>query len=296
MGFTSVDRKYAAQTDDLDGENRRGADVYEVLADCTTETPYSARLAFGDDGNHVPRKGEMHPDDGLLFVDSARARMITHTQFEVDVEYTTSDQLSGEDNVDPLTTRADISVSYVVSHQAVDTDFDGNPIVNAAGDPFDPPVTTDIHERQIRVTQHVASFNLGMSDLYEDAVNEDEFMGWVAGSVKCDGFQAQRTIMVWGIRWLVSAVFTFRTPRDGAAPQEDVWKLRLLNQGFHKLVADSDGSYQPEVILDANDNPLTSPVWLSADGTETIPKPGPPNWLTFNMKRSMPFAAMNLRI
>jgi hypothetical protein len=177
-------------------------------------------------------------------------------------------------------------------------DRDGKPILNKAGDPFDPPIQIPISTPVANVTRVLKAFDPAFITYFKDAVNDAEWLGWAAESVLCQEITADKYHDAdWGWLWTVNYQFAFRPSvlsDDGLGTViQPGWAVRVLNAGLRqrKLVDAEHLIYEKrQIIIDGT--PVGSPEQLDEDG-EYAPN-ADPIFLTFNVRRTASFDLLGL--
>jgi hypothetical protein len=156
-------------------------------------------------------------------------------------------------------------------------DLDGKVVANSAGDPFDPPVTTDDDRPVLTVTRCMATFDIGVAYQYRNAVNSDVFMGAQPGQLKIVGTITGESAFENNLFfWDVTGSFEFNA--DGWTPYS------VLNAGYHYL-SDLGDRYRYD---DDAGQPLASPGLLAFDGSKTKNA----TYASFRFFNSLPFAQL----
>lgn len=151
----------------------------------------------------------------------------------------------------------------------VDTDIDGNPLVNTAGEPYDPPITRRFRDRVLEYNVNIIAGTVDVDWLldFTDHTNTDTFAGRAAGEALCDEITAdlQRFGDAGLNYYACKLIFKFRRNyTDASAPARSAWCDRVLNRGYRRL----DGT-DIKTIVDANKMPLNRPSLLDAAGEVT---------------------------
>lgn len=174
---------------------------------------------------------------------------------------------------------------------AVTHDRAGEPILNKAGDPFDPPLVVPFSTPVATVTRVEKSFDPEWITYFKNSVNSAEWLGWPAESVMVKDITGDRVYDPdWGWLWNVSYTFAFR-PKLIAADDETViqagWSPQVLNAGLREL---KDGQKKP---IEFDGAPSSSPVPLKNDGSRASPTDDPV-FLVFDVFRSSDFDLLNM--
>jgi hypothetical protein len=170
----------------------------------------------------------------------------------------TVDYGPGEASDNPLDEPPQLDWQFTAYERPVDQDTSGNPIVNTAGDPFDPPPMRDDSRPVLVITRNELTFNPATSWEYRDTLNNAAFYGAPTGTVKLKsrvGTQVQSRLVAGGSYWRVTYTFEFNA---------DGWAKTILNAGYRQLASGA----LTQVFI--NNQPATSPVLLNAAGALTI--------------------------
>lgn len=178
-------------------------------------------------------------------------------------------------DINPLNEPIRYHLEWAHFTRLVEKDNSGNPIINSAGDLFDPPIEIDdarpvlVAVRNMYPLQNI----IDLAIEYKNAVNTDTFYGATARTCKVESIQSG-TIQERNGQPFYAV--TFRVEFN-----EDTWDKLLVDRGTQVLEQDatgtgyhkawpkkrnSDGSlYEPEEFLDM--------VNLNSDGTHKVTGP-----------------------
>lgn len=157
---------------------------------------------------------------------------------------------------DPVSVPAEVDISPTRYQKALVDDVNGEPVVNAAGDPFADGITVDRTRFTIVIEQNVESFPITTMATYQDTLNEQAFMGLAPGTCKL-ALGAKR------IRRAGTLVFYYRR-RAEIDVDLNGWKIKPRNAGFRAIMEEGG---DPVVIIDAKTGAKpTTPVLLDASG------------------------------
>ena len=144
-------------------------------------------------------------------------------------------------------------------------DISGIPILNTAGDPFDPPPEKDSTAVAMIVTRNEASPNLwGILGGWVDHVNEDQWGPFPPRTVKIGPIEmpaweySQKSNRIY---WPMEYTFDINP---------DTWDLQLVSQGMREVNPD-DSSGRLRTILESDGQPITDPMLLDAGGHRLDP-------------------------
>jgi hypothetical protein len=149
-------------------------------------------------------------------------------QWDVVSEYGPWNPIEHTEDGDPAAQPVEIKMNGVNYEQIVDIDIYGNPIVNTAGDYFDPPVTRDQTRCVLEVTRNETGFSPSTIFAYANRVNSAIWNGFPPYTVK---IAPPQVVPMWSqftseIYSRISYTFEY----DAAG-----WDKTLLNQGTRYL-------------------------------------------------------------
>ncbi|OJW11209.1 MAG: hypothetical protein BGO49_11120 [Planctomycetales bacterium 71-10] len=194
---------------------------------------------------------------------------------------------------DPFAARPTVSAHSESEEVAVTHDRDGEPILNSAGDPFDPPLAISKPCLVIEVSRMERYFLLDRVEDLESHVNDAEWMGWPAGSVLCKSIKPRQVWLedVNGYGWEVEYEFAFKRPLIADDGGDDVtvypgWAVQVLDCGMRQKVS---GAWKD---IQVDNKPVSTPVPLKSDGTVASPTDDP-HYLTFNLYPPADFSVLD---
>lgn len=242
--------------------------------------PLTARLASGMFIGQMYATG--HETDEFAFCN--RITMRTELPDVRNVFLVTGDYGPWEPcSADPLLNPPEIEVDYVGFERVVDRDVDTEKaIVNSAGDPFDPPVTADDSRLVITITRNEEFYDESLAELVRDKVNDAEWRGKPAGTVKASAPKASRQFHPsLGYYWKVTYVFHVNS---------DGWQRKILDAGFRRKATSGTGQV---VILSKDNAPVSTPVPLDGLGQPLDPADDPV-FLPFTVYGKIGFGIFNM--
>lgn len=276
--------------------------------DSPTLRPFLARNAT-DGTTEVPGMWTSHPYSSWLFVKSKDVKTLSPFLFEVTCNYDC--QIDGETQLplSPLMEPPEISFSSAGSNDQIDTDTEGRPITNSAGEAFDPPVTTDQSDTILRIIRNEETYDEVTAAAFRDAVNGDIFLGFSAGHVKCTVFTAGQMRAADLVYYRVHYEFRIRysevKTRDANGDiQTQVfgWILRIRDESHCEDTGEvnEDGSPKTKEITDQNSIKTSMPRPLDGSGKKlsaaAILNPPLPEtcFLKFEIYKKRAFSVLNL--
>lgn len=276
MAILSVKKGFSGITAGGSETARTTVETYSVVTDSVSDGPLAV-LATTDPttGLAIPTPNTPHPDDAFYLAGVPNVSLICPTFFNVTVPYSTR---GGQDQAaqynDPLAEPAEISWGDVASVEPIDQDADGNAILNAAHEPFDPPPAMDIKDTLLRIKRNEAAFDPDTKLTFDDTTNQHVFWGGKPGRARM-AIPAADKVNASPSYWKVLYEITFRMRTPVGVTDEKAWYRRILNQGYRYL--DGDGVSHP--ILE-DGQPISQPKLLAADGS-ILASDADPVWLEF---------------
>ena len=171
------------------------------------------------------------------------------------------------------------------SNEAIDQDWDGNPICTVLGETIE-GVTMDLADQSLNITRNYALFSPWITHNYRHATNSDPFANYAPGTARLIAFSADSVSNEGFPYWVVNATIQFRFPYNTTAAK--AWYARTRHEGYYVKVGG-------KVVRATDDNkePTTKPVLLKADGTREL-NPANAIWLEWKRYNSLPYAALGL--
>lgn len=189
---------------------------------------------------------------------------------------------ANEKPANPLERPIELSWDGAQFERIADIDADGKPIVNSAGDLFDPPVTIDDSRPILSITRNERYFDPDLADMFRDAVNLDEWFGFPPETVKVAKLVARLT-KDQDIGYFYVVSYEFAINRDG-------WVRKILDQGFRELNGDGTAT---KAIVDKKGQPLSAASLLNGEGKKLAVGSEPVS-LEFKTYKRVSFALLNL--
>lgn len=237
------------------GSGDRYFDVVFDAADVAANRPFIARSVNAVDpstGVRVPQLGDSHPYDHWVYVVRLRTAVTDDSAFvfRVTVEH--------REISNPLDEPPIVEWLSASTMEPIDTDIDGNPILNSSDEPFDPPPTEEFYDLIMRATFNVANFDPVGASNYNGAVNIDWFRGFAPGLGKVKEYTSRQIWVMTGWFYVAVAVeLRFRSTG---------WKRKFLDQGYRTKGDIVDGVQTYTQIKDTEGNLVTDPVLLDGLG------------------------------
>jgi hypothetical protein len=218
--------------------------------------------------------------------------------FIVEARYATAQIARFAPRANPLEEPPQIDMDFAISQEPRDYDIVGKPLVNSAGEPYDPPLMREQCDSVAVITRNEASRpNWGLND----TLNSDAVLEAQPEELRMR-LKARRVIQGEFTYWAVTYTIIRRahwTDHEGKLVKG--WKRRELNRGFKSwqalstmpgsLLAGIMGFYH--ILSPIDGQPITTPKLLAADGSE-LPDGQPATWLYFDEYKAVPWAPLGL--
>jgi hypothetical protein len=241
----------------------------------------------------VPRLYDSHPEDTGAFAYKLAVQQQTDDPFLwiVTVDYHTvagdgkSDPADRQEN--PLNRPAEVEWSFLKSSVAVtqqltlDAFGQPLPIVNSAGDAFDPPIEIERSRPKLTITRNEPAFDPAIAFAYQDAVASDVFYGAPAYYAKMDGIK--------GVRQYENKIFFWKVTYEISFGVEPWIPLKILDQGYQYLA----GGKKVLARDQADGTPVGAPVLLDGAGGR-LAVGGTPVYRSVTVYRELPFGPLQL--
>lgn len=173
-------------------------------------------------------------------------------------------------------------VTHEVSLEPATHDNAGNPILNSAGDPYDPPLMVERSRPVLEGTKYYAFVNLDWLEQFHDSVN---LYGWRGrGPRKCKlelewESDTVNNFAVWRVNYRVKIK---REQWDGGPfDQGQGWDLRPLDQGYRER--DAITGERTKILPPRDDlgGLIPGPYPLNGAGLMAPPDQALPDYLTY---------------
>lgn len=190
------------------------------------------------------------------------------------------------------------------------------PVVNAAGDIFDPPIEVEEAHGIYRVTRNMRDFPTELADEYENAINKESYTIRLPGMKKTfKPFTLKAEPIVGQLQYHPQKngnVFAYWSVTSELHHNKKTWLHEPLNRGFNRRQAAGDpdgrggtisntdlvgpdgkpnGKPGKALMTDAEDNP-TGPNNLDLNG-QPLPPTAPPVYLKYRCYAALPFSKLN---
>jgi len=199
------------------------------------------------------------------------------TVWEAALDYATKHLDEEQQKKNPLERPPEVSWEGERLEEVADLDRNGNPILNTAGQPYDPPLMRDYKLRTLVYTRNEAAYDDAQARAYEDLINTDPFLGEAAYKWRVLDINARRAFEEGVKFWVVTYRIQFK--KKG-------WRRKVMSQGFK----DATG----KEILDDHGNRPSEPWKLDAAGSPIKAAGAPGHTQTFEVFDEGPFAPLNI--
>jgi hypothetical protein len=191
-------------------------------------------------------------------------------------------QQPGEWPENPLTRAPIWKGGFQSYEEAVRYDREGNPIVNSAGLPFDPPVMRKVSYPTVSVTVNRPTLDLPALQVLVDSVNSVTWKGLLPRSAWCVSADFASVVENGVAFWQMTYTFALKNPN---------WDEKILDAGYHYKTAAPGGGFQWVKIVDKAGREPTEPVPLNGAGGALTPGDDP-EFMTFRVKRETDFVTL----
>ncbi len=203
-------------------------------------------------------------------------------QWTVTVSYGPYD--AGTFGQDPSLWPIKVSFGGERTEKVISKDRNGNPITNSAGDPFDPPITIDDSRSTMTVTRNelVSAFDLTLAELYRDKINNAEWNGFDAFTVKLGIITTSEPQYDSNAQvYYYTVTYPFTIDRKG-------WQKDILDSGCNEL----DAYDIPKPIMNQGQQ-VSDPVPLDGSG-HRLDVGGDPVYITVDAYDEIDFSGLNI--
>jgi hypothetical protein len=187
----------------------------------------------------------------------------------------------------PLLQPIDVSWQTRSQQTVVDQDINGLPIVNTAGDPFDPPLMEDQPRATLTVVRNEATFNQSLQIQYYNAVNSDVFANYNPLMARVLNI-GSKSMFHQDAGWYYQVTYEFEF-LDPISPTVGLngYRRTVLSQGMRAISSSVSGEKYHVMFKGV---PVTEPVLLTQKGN-LAKTAQDPYWLIFQTRPELPFAA-----
>jgi hypothetical protein len=205
----------------------------------------------------------------------------------VDYGWYDVNEAGGGPNQNPLNMPIDVTFGFRDYEHVVQADINNKPILNSAGDPYNPPVVINLPNQLLTVVRNEASYDSAMAYSYRNSINSDSFAGQSALFAKTIAI-TPKNIFHQDIGWYyqVTYEFEFLNPRNAAGTKG--WHKILLDQGYRQL----DPVTKKPVAITLKGQPITQPMLLDGNG-HLLPLNGVPYYNEFQVFVELPYSNYN---
>lgn len=300
MSFVACNEIWSERKASIDEKAvRRYTRVWRVVTDNTLDGPLIATSPFDIPRLYTPYITPTENDLG------ARVRTITPTQdqdnpllWRVVVEYSSEPpERTGRDpqqrTENPLLRPPEISWSFEKYRRVVTRANIFNPVtgetqidvavLNTASEAFDPPLEADDSRLVLTYVRNEIDYLPTLAMEYQDAINEDVFLGALPGQAKVDDFSASSSFE--------NNVFFYRVTYKFAFKREQ-WHAQVLDAGYKELIELGDEQFEMRKIKTKDGENVESPYPL--DGRGRKGSPSRPVFLQIQTYKSKVFAPLGI--
>ena len=162
----------------------------------------------------------------------------------------------------PLLMPIDVSWGLRDHEIVLDTDVNGLPVINTAGDPYDPPIVIDDPRLVMTIVRNEAAFNVAWVLAYRNAVNADSFAGFPPLACKVLNISSKSQ---WhqdaGWYYQTTYEFEFLTAQIDYDSQTG-YRKNVVSQGFRAISSVTGKPYH----ITLKGVPVNAPMLLDKNG------------------------------
>lgn len=256
------------------------------------------RPLLANEANGVPHYGDYHPFNQWLYVDNKTVTAQSPILFEVLVHYTSADIKPHQNGpVAPWDEPPIVRWGSCVSNEKIDKDVNGKAIVNSAKESPDPPITEDVYDSTLTITDNVKSFNDDHATYYKNKVNSNTFYGKPPGSVLCTEYASEDAWFGKTKYYKRTRQFVIRIP---VLPGVKGWTKRILDEGFTVLAEPHISPTNPRILITVKrgnlEERISEPALLDGKGQLLAPSaagsPQAGHYLEFETKKAVSFTGL----
>lgn len=202
--------------------------TWRVQTNLTTDTGFTVAGSL-----LVPQLFQPHPTAPAR-VQSVTPKRLSGSLTHWDLAVTYSNAVD-EESENPLKALPEITVETEYGEAEAWVDLDGNPIVNAAKDPYDPPLHRDEPVDVVTVAQNVAVFDHAAKKAYRNATNSDAFILTSPGLINAIFMPGQCKMKTFNGSNQVQNDVVFWKRVIKFAVRDTDWIARPINQGYQEF-------------------------------------------------------------
>lgn len=209
----------------------------------------------------LPALFSSHPNNPTALLQSIEPRLTDPPYlWTIDLKYSSDVGDPAKFDDSPLNRPTDITFGFQKYQRPITQDVNGLPVVNSAGEAFDPAIEIDDSRPTMTFARNEGGFDPQLPLIYQDAVNSDAFFGFLPGQVKISNIQSvfanEGSVTFWRV------TYEFEVRREG-------WRLRVLDQGTRYL--DLTTNERRELTDGKTGLAVSKPVLLDGDGLPLYP-------------------------
>lgn len=239
-----------------------------------------------------PKYFEPHPDNQWLPYVDLKLDRLAPKMYKAECRYEAI--VSQPNSGNPIYQEPDVSMYWVRTKEPVEWDVTGFPIINSAGDKFDPMPEKEFDDIGLTYTRFEVArgYRRHPASMIEGCVNADNFLGATPGTVRFTNWKSN--IVRIGTAYFARVTYQFvcRQWLDPITGEMIGWRKRLFNCGFKER---KEGKIVPIRVNGLSQTPIACPLGLNGI---KIPdedvKRGVGYWLTFDVYPYQQFSVLNI--
>ena len=249
--------------------------------------------------NQIPREGAVHPGSLLSVLRSVTLTALSPIYYEGTLNYEAvrRPQDQTDENQNPWDQPASFKFSSVTSDLPIDSDYDGNPIVNPGTCETVSGVTAPISDLLITITRNFQTLTPTAIANFSNKINSDTFLGFAPGLCKTGDITADPSIHNGVTYYSVVVPVMVRAIYGGVVPERAWWFRRIL-KGYYEIIDGPDDAQGNPTMMkvracDDEDQPTTVRVLLDAQGRRLAPG-APPVYIETRRHGTIAFNGLGL--
>lgn len=278
------------QNEPVISEQRARGFYVETNDDATTE--YQIRTAVDPNtGVTIPQPFEAHPSFAYVFVRNVDARPLTRNCSKYWTVIVTYEGLNIGSQTDPVNELPLERWASRQNEELADHDVDGKPILNTAGQPYDPPLTRPRSTWLMIFECNILNLNTAYWSGYLDHISSATFKGFPKYTCMLRSVEATPRVRGTFRYFRLTLQFEFKSNRlkNPATGEWEEWGhvKKVLNAGYYLIEATGPhgADHKKREVIGADGHPSRQPVPISADGQSVVDALANPADVVFNTHR-----------
>jgi hypothetical protein len=207
----------------------------------------------------------------------------------VTVEYGPYSSLfaGGGPTQNPILMPIDASWSNTSHDMVADIDVNGVPILNTAGDPYDPSLMEEEKRPTLTIVRNELSYDPTIDQSYNNAVNSDIFAGYPPLYSRVLEI-VPKSLFHQDVGWYYQRTYMFEFKNPTLPVNANGYRRTIISQGMNAISTVSGVKYR----INHKGIPTGNPECLTKSGGEAVGSL-PAYWQVWQTKPELPFAVFN---